>query len=391
VKYRIRSLMTASTLMASSFVSCDNEGTFPPEPVAVACPAESGKSLTLLVGARANSPAPALPDEVRGLIREAAKKSAKIQVIGVDGVPSVGLTATFKTEGKNPQIRDRDLANFLGHTEGYVRALQPKEPQADVLTALNLAARSTPEDGTIVLMDSGIPTAGPLSFLNSEMFAAAPKDVVAFLRAEKLMPSLDKRSVVLAGVGDTADPQPVLPENYHKQVTGLWTTIATEAGATCVQPLKVAPGRESVKTGVPVSVVALPPPPVFEDCGTTVLADSSPVGFVVDSAEFRDPKAARATLKKLADRMTGHSQTAELTGTTSSEGSDADNQELSERRATAVKAVLTGLGVSASRITAKGAGEHGPNHVRDTTKGGALIPSAAARNRSVVVKLSCAG
>lgn len=389
MKYRIRGLLAASTLTATSFVSCDSSGTFPAEAVPISCPADSGKAVTLVVGARANSPAPRLPDEIQGLVREAAKQSQKIQVVRVDGVPTVALTATFKTEGKNSTIRDRDLRNFLGQTGGYVSALQPKQPQADVLAALTLAARSTPEGGTIVLMDSGIPTTGPLSFQNAEMFSAPPGEVVAFLRAEKLLPDLAKRSVVLVGVGDTADPQPALPENLHKQVVALWTSVAEKAEASCVYPLKAAPSRTAIQTKVPVSVVQLPKTPEFPPCGTTVLGDNSPVGFTAGTAEFRDPKGARATLQKLADRMRGHTQRVKLTGTTSSEGSEESNQDLSVRRARTVRQELTELGVAESRITATGAGEHGPNHVRDTTPDGALIPSAAGRNRSVVVTLAC--
>lgn len=391
MKYRIRGLLAASTMAAGSFVSCDGDGVFPPEPVAIECPAEAGQAVTLVVGARANSPAPGLPDEVEGLVREAAKNSKKVQVVRVDGEPTVALTAAFKTDGQNATIRDRDLRSFLDQADGFVKTLKPKQPQADVLTALTVAARTTPENGTVVLMDSGIPTTGPLSFTNSEMFTARPKDVVEFLASEKLMPDLDKRSVVLVGLGDTADPQPSLPENLHKQVTELWTTIADEAGAKCVHALKPAASRTSVPTDVPVTVVALPKPPVFPECGTTVLTDNSPVGFTVDTADFRDPPGAKATLKQLANRMAGHSQRVQLIGTTSSEGSTASNQDLSELRAEAVKAVLIDLGVARSRISASGAGERYPGRVRDTTPEGALIPSAAVRNRSVVVKLSCDG
>ncbi|MEV6343260.1 OmpA family protein [Actinoplanes sp. NPDC051851] len=389
MKYRIRCLVATSALAATALAGCSESDPFAAEPVNMACPAQSGTAVTLVVGARANSPVPKLPDQVRALVREAAKKSAPIQVIRVDGVPTVALNATFKSTGKNDAIRGRELTGFLDQITGFVGRLQPKQPQADVLGALTLAAHGTPEGGTIVLLDSGIPTTGPLTFTNTEMFTVKPTEVADFLGTEKLVPDLTGRSVVLAGLGDTADPQEVLPENYHKQVTDLWTTVADRADAACVDALTSAPGRTAITTAVPVSVVALPKPPAFSDCGTTVLSDSSPVGFTSNTADYRDPDGAAATLKKLADRMKGHTQRVTLTGTTSSEGSEESNQDLSERRAAAVKTSLTDLGVESSRITAKGAGEHGPNRVRDTTKDGTLIPGAASRNRSVVVTLAC--
>src|SRR5205814_7026320 len=116
---------------------------------------------------------------------------------------------------------------------------------------------------------------------------------------------------------------------------------------------------------------------------------NSPVGFVVGTSQFRDPAAANQTLQALAQTLIGHSQKVSLVGTTSSEGTDSANQILSEQRANAVKAVLVRLGVPESRITATGAGSHGPGHITDMTSKGVLIPTAAEHNRSVVVTLKC--
>lgn len=375
-------------LLAGTVSGCDSGPKFRSDPVALSCPVQAGGPVTLVVGARANTQRPQLPNEVQGLVREAAKQGHKIEVVRVDGVPTVAVTATFATNGRNQQIRDRDLANFVRQIGTSVTALQPKAPEADVLGALTEAAQITPAGGTIVLIDSGIPTTGPLSFQNSDMFGAAPTDVATFLASQHLLPDLSGRSLLLVGIGDTADPQPALAGNVQEQITALWKTVADKAGAACSIPVPMEATRTSISTTVAVTVVQPPPPPTF-GCGTTVLADNGAVGFVVGTANFRDPAAAKQTLQGLADVLRGHSQQVKLIGTTSSEGTDGANQKLSEQRAAAVKAVLVQLGVAGSRITPTGAGEHYPDRVVDTTKDGVLIPSAAAHNRSVVVQLTC--
>ncbi len=268
--------------------------------------------------------------------------------------------------------------------------LLPKQPEADVLGALTAAAHATPDGGTIVLLDSGLATKGQLSFLDGDMFGVNPDEAAKYLQDKHLMPDLTGRSVVLVGLGTTADPQPGLDEDLHQRVVALWHTVAAKAGASCVQDLENgAVGQSSVKTDKAVSVVPLPPPPVFHPCGTTILADSDTVGFVPNQAVFRDQNAARGTLQGLADQLVHGKQTIRLTGTTATWGSVASRVDLSQRRANAVRDVLTSLGVDGGRITTVGAGSDGPNHVNDLGPGGTLLPGPAAHNRSVVVDLTC--
>jgi outer membrane protein OmpA-like peptidoglycan-associated protein len=380
--------LVALGVLATALTGCDSQP-LQSLPVQTSCPGGGNAPLTLVVGARADSPRPAIPSQVHALIQDAAVGGQLIQVIRVDGQPTTALTATFATQGQNPQIRNEQLQGFVSKAESAITNLQPKAPQADVLGALSLAARTTPAGGTIVLIDSGLPTTGPLSYQDTSMFGAAPADVTAFLQSQNLMPDLSGRSVLLVNLGDTAAPEPQLPPNLVTQISGLWTAVVTKAQAKCVGTVSVASSRTSVTTAVPVTVVPLPKPPVFPLCGTTVLSDSGAVGFVVGTAKFRDADAVTATLHSLAQILTGHNQQVTLTGSTSSEGNANTNLMLSRNRADAVKQVLVGLGIDASRIATAGVGSGGPNHVTDMTPAGVLIPAAAEQNRSVTVTLVC--
>lgn len=105
----------------------------------------------------------------------------------------------------------------------------------------------------------------------------------------------------------------------------------------------------------------------------------SGVLFAYDSANV-EPRF-RQTLDRVADTLAEYNQTyVDVYGHTDSIGSDAYNQALSERRATAVADYLAGRGVQAARIGTRGYGETQPVQPNDTEEG-------RAANRRVEIKL----
>jgi len=389
--HRYRRVFVCGLVAAVALTACSAEQE-PDAPIAAAsgCPSDTAKPLTLVVGARMGSPVPALPPEVTTLIEAAVPQSQRLQVVRIDGQPTVALNADVKITSKNDDRRKREIA---GHVEGittFVAGMKPKQPEANVLGALAEAGRVTPEGGTIVLMDSGLATSGALSYRDDSMFDVLASDEVAYLKAQSQLPDLKGRSVVLVGLGGTAEPQAELDNALRGRVEELWKTVVSVSGAACVDSVGIASRRNALDTTVPVTQIALPKKEeTIVDCGTTVLRDSGAVGFVPDQADLRDRGAAESTLQQLVDQVAKGRQKVLLIGNTATVGPEQGLRDLSKARAETVKAILVQKGVAADRITTRGDGASGPNHENDLGPGGVLLPGPAARNRSVVVNLSC--
>ncbi len=105
----------------------------------------------------------------------------------------------------------------------------------------------------------------------------------------------------------------------------------------------------------------------------------SDILFEINSASLAG--ASMSTLDQVSSVVNEYPKTAMVVqGHTDATGSEAHNQELSERRAKAVQNYLIGRGVDAGRIVAIGYGEGVPRETNDTAEG-------RSRNRRVNILL----
>lgn len=118
---------------------------------------------------------------------------------------------------------------------------------------------------------------------------------------------------------------------------------------------------------------------VIRDGDNLVLDMPSEITFGVDSANI-DP-SFRSTLDQVASTLTQYEKTyVDVLGHTDSTGSDAYNQGLSERRASAVADYLSTRGVQSARLAARGYGESQP-------KASNLDAAGRSANRRVEIRL----
>ena len=99
-----------------------------------------------------------------------------------------------------------------------------------------------------------------------------------------------------------------------------------------------------------------------------VVEFSDKVLFAINHSDLS--AEARANLDKLTTILVKYPDTnIEIQGHTDNTGTNALNQSLSEKRATAVNNYLTSLGISSSRLTVKGYGEELPKYNNETEEG----------------------
>jgi len=356
------------------------------------CLSPSGVPLTLVVGERSNVPRVQYPGYLDGLVATAAEDGQPITLIRIDGSPKVLPLQQFSGSGYGTGAAlQAAVSGYVNGVLGILNGpdLRAAARQADVLDALTLAAAQTPAGGNIIVIDSGLQTAGALLYQDQGTLMSPASDVVQFLRQNhqgSLIPDLQGRHVWMSGFGYTAAPQARLDQPERQNVVDQWKAIVTAGGArVCVDP---SANTQDEVTGLPtVATVPLPAQVVFNYCGTTVLSDQGSVGFNDNESTFRSPSQAQATLLRLARKLKDGTQPITLIGSTSSEGSEARNYTLSGERAQAVAKALEKDGVNSRRITIRADGPAYPGRVRDIGPNGQLILWAAEQDREVIVQL----
>lgn len=363
---------------------------------ALSCPAPVGP-MAFAVSGRSNSPEPGLPQAVQDATVSVLSRSVdegyepRITLINVDGRPTSAGNDTFRTDAGNAIAAEDDRNAFLDGFGSAVTELRAQTPEVDVLGALDLAGRSAGGNrpGTVVLVDSGLSTVAPLDFRQRGLLEAPPEETVDALRASNALPDLEGTTVVLAGLGDVAEPQPALSPAQRQSLVALWTAVATAGGASCVAVVPEPRGGDAPTDAPPVSVVDLPPPPAITPGRATALPDDNSVGFRPDTADFRDRNAARGVLAPFAQFLTeSPNRRIALTGTSARAGTPQGQVDLSTRRAEAVKALLVELGAPADRISTRGVGSQFPGYVNDVGPDGRQLPGPASSNRTVIVEPS---
>ena len=372
----------------------------------LSCPVPVGP-MAFAVSGRANSPEPGLPRSVQDATVSVLTRAVdqdyrpRITLVNLDGRPTSAGSETYSSDAGNGIAAEDDRNQFLSGFGEALTQVRARAPEADVLTALDLAGRSagggaaqrSPTDqsgdrpGTVVLVDSGLSTVAPLDFRQRGLLDAPPAETVEALRAAGALPGLQGVTVVLAGLGDVAEPQAALAPAQRSSMLALWTAVAEAGGASCVAVVDEPRGGDAPSDVPPVSLVDVPPPVTITPGRTTTLPDDNSVGFRPDTAEFRDRNAARAVLTPFA-QFVGESPTRRLalTGTSARAGTVGGQIDLSARRAEAVKSLLVELGAPADRITTRGVGSEFPGYVDDIGPDGRQLPGPASANRTVIVE-----
>lgn len=219
-------------------------------------------------------------------------------------------------------------------------------------------------------------------------------------------PQPPAESAVQPQAESAAQPSSALPETPSAPVTPVppVTSEPAETPPAAIAPSEAAPPAAVAPSepGAPPAVVPSPPPPAAQAELAPPAAEPSPPPAEPASPAERQPQSEKVTLdtdtyfdfdkatlkpdgerklRELASRLAAMKlEVVVATGHTDWTGTDAYNQQLSERRAQAVKRFLEQQGLPGDRIFTEGKGEKQPvasNRTRD----------GRAKNRRVEVEL----
>ena len=350
-----------------------------------ACSSSAGSTgaLAIVVGAHSNMPVPALAGEAAEAREEALAAQAFLSIVVADGEPFVMEDAgALLARDANAVVQKQDRDRNRQAIDDRLATAEAKTPETDLLAGLALAARSVASatgDRTIVVVDSGLSTAGALNFASQpELLDADPEELATRLAEAGQLPDLSGVRVVFQGLGDTAPPQPALDQRQRDNLIAIWEAIVRAATARQIHveatPLSGLPREDLPRvTSVPLKRGSA--------CIVEAIAlRESEVAFEADSPEFADRARVLSILGPVAQRMLGQNLTAALTGTTANVGDPGGQVKLSVARAEAVARLLEGLGVPAANMAVGGLGSDFPSY----------DASDLAANRKVTVELSTA-
>lgn len=308
-------------------------------------------------------------------------------VISADGVPrlvvSIDSTSTRQDDTDKEDYEVSVLEAMLTPAE---------KPESDMLSALSLAASSLAHasgDCTILVVDSGVSTAGAMAFQNTGLLEphADVDAMIERMRSAGTLPDLTGVTVRWFGLGSVEEPQPLLDTAAKNRLKNLWTKLITAANGEVVfddAPMMKVTGEDLPAvpevTPVPVGAFELGAAPSLE----MSLPDTE-VGFEADVDVLRNEEVAKSRIQEAAAqiRSSGVSE-VRVTGCTSSWGTAEHRQDLSERRAEVVAGLLENNGVKVTSIT--GRGYECPHQVVDTNADGTPIEELMAVNRRVIIQ-----
>ncbi|WP_138733292.1 OmpA family protein [Modestobacter excelsi] len=354
------------------------------DPAATA--AEPSGALVVVVGGRANAAPPALSGVAASARDVAVAQQSVFSLVLADGAPfAEGPAATLTADAADAGAREEQYAANRERVDDAVAGARARTPESDLLTAIDLGVQTvgTPTGlRTLVLVDSGLSTAGALDFTAPGMLDADPREVADTLADSNQLPDLRGWSVVFQGLGDTAAPQPPLDDARRAQLASIWTEVLQRAGAVAVQRGDVRLTGDPDPALPAVRTVAIEPG--MRCTGGSLTLTGGPLGFRPGEPTLLDESAAAERLRPYAEQLIARpGVVAEVFGTSPAVGDPEVDRQISEDRAQEVANLLIDLGVPIPQLHVLGLGSDFDGHVPDRDTTGHLVPAAAALNRTI--------
>jgi len=311
-------------------------------------PPGSPKTIVVAASATMNEPEPVLAAPDLTLLRNAGTTSSQAAAFVVNPTTGQAREVSLTPRRADGQVdygpdRNSELAANLKKVQQLVSRAAASKP-FDLLSMIAQAVRVTSHAGTLLVISSGLSTAGAFD-LRQVGWGANPYAAAVALNRRKQLPRLTGWHIIFSGLGDTAGRQPAPPLPQRTQLTRYWRAICQVAGAaSCTVDQVTRPDPRSHST-TPVPVVQFPRVTSVQGphgrSRTTVPADEF---FEFGSARLLP--GANAILGPMAAKARNRHLKVTIVGYASPDGGAAAyNRALSMRRARAVQARLIALGL----------------------------------------------
>lgn len=354
-------------------------------------------------------------------MEETVLRGGSIRIIVSDGSP-YGITAEIDNSVFEKSLTDSTRRRVLDENVTALKdaasGLSPQTEEVDTLQAVREAAlflsQQRAETKGLVILDTGLDTAGLLNFASRpELLQAAPEDVASALKEKSGLPDLTGVEVQMI-LSQTAAPQQELSSKERANLKAIWEEILQAAGASSVTVTEsVSAGNannagnsgnagaagnsgDAGNSGSGAASDLWPAVSLVETAGDTAVKvdlrqkaqvfTEEKLGFAPDSDRLLDEAQARTALEPVAQYMKENPErTVIIMGSTASSGDEEFCKELSKKRAEKVASILAELGADRSRMQILGLGCSDPWHAEDLDQRGNLIESAARQNRKVMI------
>jgi outer membrane protein OmpA-like peptidoglycan-associated protein len=356
-------------------------------------PSGDPKFIVIVASATANEPAPVLAGPDRAMLRNAGNTSTNAAAFVVDPNTGQAREVSLTPRRANGEVdygpdRNRKLTANVNRVQQLLNALVASKP-FDLLTMITQAARVTSHPGTLLVLSSGLSTAGGFD-VRQVGWGAAPHTAAVSVNHRGLLPRLANWHVVFSGLADTAGRQSAPPLPQRTILTRYWLALCHVAHAASCAVDAVTRPEPPPRSTTPVPVVQFPR--VISVHGpqgpiTRIPADAI---FAFNSARLLP--GTDAIVKRVAAKARSqHLKVTIIAYASPDGGSDAYNLALSAERAQAVRTRLIALGVPASLIVkAIGLGTAGKPRSACYRRGH-LDEAICARLRRVVITLHSGG
>ena len=348
-------------------------------------------SVVIVATATANEPAPTLSADTLQMLRSAAYSSdpAAAYIVSPSHRQPTVLPLTPRRPDGQVNYGPTRAETLAANVSAVTRALENEAAAGplDLLATIAAAVRTTFTPSTLIVVSSGLSTAGAFNLLQVG-WGTDPSSLAAQLKAQGALPDLAGWRVVFSGLGDVAGRQPALPVPQQATLAAYWTTICQAAGAASCTVDKTA--RPQLASHVTSSTPIVPVPVVAAEQGPGGrLITSLPDTLLFQLGSTTLNSYADTILQPIVQQARSRHLLASITGYASPDGgTTAYNLALSKRRANAVRSRLIALGLPAGQITQfMGAGTDGigPNACMVN---GHMDEAICAQMRRVVIVLS---